>query len=419
LPQPGEPGNETWGLDSWKYVGNMAAWAPLTADAKLGYVYIPFSAPTNSWYGGHRPGINLYSDSLVALDIKTGKLMWYYQLIHHDIWEYDIASAPVLGDITVAGKRIHAVMQASKNGFLYVFDRKTGKPVWPIEERPVPKSTIPGEWTSPTQPFPTKPPPFDRQGSSEADLIDFTPELHAKAVELSKQYVLGPIYTPPSLKSDAPDGKKGTLAIPGGWGAGNWNTGAFDPETGVYYAVSRTEPGVYGMSKTDDPKATIEYAFGEAHEHRPGEARPDYRRGIGPEGLPLIKPPYGRITAIDMNKGEILWQVANGDGIRHHPLLKDLNLPPLGSPGRPAALVTKTLLFVPESSDAIMGGAGVSGPSKLRAYDKATGAVVWDADLPAGATGGPITYLSGGKQYVVVPVGGKKYGSGWVAFTLP
>jgi glucose dehydrogenase len=418
LPQPGQPGNETWGKGSWKYSGNMAAYAPLSADAKLGYVYVPLSAPTNDWYGGHRPGNNLYSDSLLALESKTGKLVWHHQLVHHDLWEDDLAAPPVLGDITVNGKRIHAVMQAGKNGFLFVFDRRTGKPVWPIEERPVPASTVPGDAASPTQPFPTKPPAFDRQGFSEADLIDFTPELHAQALAIASHYVMGPMYTPPSMKSTDPNGKQGTLTLPGGWGAGSWNTGAFDPDTGIYYAVSRTEPLINAMLKTDDPKATVEYARGEAHEARPGEHALD-DHVIGPEGLPLVKPPYGRITALDLNRGDMLWQVANGDGIRNDPRLQALHLPPLGSPGRPVALVTKTLLFVPESSDAMMGGAGIAGPAKLHAYDKATGKLVWEVDLPVGSTGGPISYLAGGKQYIVVPVGGKSYGAGWIAFALP
>ena len=418
LPRPGEPGNETWGKESWKFSGNMAAYAPLSADARLGIVYVPTSAPTNDWYGGHRPGNNLYSDSLLALNIKTGKLMWHYQLVHHDLWEDDLAPPPVLGDIIVNGKRIHAVMQAGKNGFLFVFDRKTGKPVWPIEERPVPPSTVPGEAASPTQPFPTRPPAFDRQGFTEADLIDFTPELHAQALAIARHYLWGPMYTPPSMKSADPNGTQGTLTLPGGWGAGSWNTGAFDPDTGIYYAVSRTEPLINAMLKVDDPNATVPYARGEAHALKPGEHASD-DHVYGPQGLPLTKPPYGRITALDLNKGDILWQIANGDGIRNDPRLKGLNLPPLGSPGRPVALVTKTLLFVPESSDAMMGKAGVRGPTKFHVYDKATGKLVWEMDLPVGSTGGPISYLAGGKQYIVVPVGGRSYGAGWIAFALP
>ncbi len=395
----------------------MAAWSSLTADEETGYVYIPLTAPTASHYGGHRPGINLYSDSLVCLDTKTGKLVWYYQLIHHDLWEYDAATSPILGDITVDGKRIKAVIASNKTAFLYVFDRVTGKPVWPIEERPVPKSTAPGEEAWPTQPFPTKPPPFDRQGFSEADLIDYTPELHKKALEMVSHYVMGPLFTPPSVRSDEPDGKKGTLVQPGGWGAGNWNTGAFDPETGIYYAVSMTQAGSFGLVANPDPKNPMLYGTGPL----PGAPRQRQQQQGGAlaiEGLPIYKGPYGRITAIDLNQGTIAWMVPNGDGPRDHPLIKDLHLPPLGTPGRPAPLVTKSLFFLGEASDAVMGRAGIPGAAKFRAYDKTTGQVVWEKELPVGTTGGPVTYLSNGKQYIVLPIGGKGYGAGWVAMAV-
>ena len=420
LPHKGEPGYDTWGKGSAEYVGNMAAWASLTADEKLGYVYIPLTAPTASHYGGHRPGMNLYSDTLVCLNAKTGKLVWDYQLIHHDLWEYDAATPPVLGDITVDGKKIHAVIAANKTSFLYVFDRVTGKPVWPIIERPVPKSTVPGEEAWPTQPFPTKPPAFDRQGFSEADLIDYTPELHKEALEIASHYVMGPLFTPPSIRSDEPNGKQGTLVLPGGWGAGNWNTSAFDPETGMYYAVSMTQAGSYGLIKNPDPNNPMLYGTGRL----PGTPRPspEHRvEGAGRlsiDGLPIYKGPYGRITAIDLNQGTIAWMVPNGDGPRNNPLIKDLHLPPLGTPGRPAPLLTKTLLFLGESSDAVMGRAGVGGEAKFRAYDKSTGAVIWEKELPVGTTGGPITYLANGKQYIVLPIGGKSYGAGWVALAL-
>ncbi len=431
MPREGEPGVETWGKESWKFVGNMGNWGPMTVDEKLGLVYVPLTAPTLSYYGGHRPGKNVYSDSLVAINAKTGKLAWYFQTVHHDLWDYDLASPPILGDITVDGKHIKAVMAASKTSFLWVFDRETGKPVWPVEERPVPQSKVPGEESSPTQPFPTKPPPFDRQGVTEDDLIDFTPALHQEALKIAKQYVMGPIFTPPSLISKEPGGTKGTLELPGVWGSGNWNTGAFDPETAIYYAVSRTDPTVYGLVKSDDPEATIDYQIGgEPRRYDGGEkpqnsSRPDPRRNNllpvppkGPSGLPLLKPPYGRITALDMNKGDKLWTVANGDGPRDNPLLKNLNLPPLGEPGRPAPLLTKTLLFVGEASDAISGRHGSPGARKFRAYDKATGQVIWEKELPAGTTGGPITYLANGKQFIVVPIGGKSYSAGWVALAI-
>lgn len=422
LPRKGEPGYETWGKGSAEYVGNMAAWASLTADEELGYVYIPFSTPTASYYGGHRPGMNLYSDSIVALNAKTGKLVWSYQLIHHDVWEYDAATPPILGDITVDGKRIKAVIASNKTGFLYVFDRVTGKPVWPIEERPVPKSTVPGEELWPTQPFPTKPPAIDRQGISEDDLIDFTPELHKKALEIASHFVMGPLFTAPIVIDDGPNGKLGTLALPSDWGAANWNTGAFDPETGMYYAISMTLPTVYGLRRNPNTNSPMLYGEGPPPPapKKPGEPERPRREfpDLTVDGLPLTKPPYGRITAYDMNQGTKVWMTPSGDGPRDHPLLKNLNLPPLGSTGRPAPLLTKSLLFLADSSNAVMGRAGVSGPAKFRAYDKASGQLVAQIDLPVGATGGPMTYLLDGKQYIVLPVGGRGYGAGWVALGL-
>jgi quinoprotein glucose dehydrogenase len=414
LPKAGQPGRETWGAGSADIVGNMGQWAPMSADEALGIVYVPLTAPTNPSYGGHRPGDNLYSNSLVALDARTGRKVWHYQMVHHDLWDSDNASAPALGDIRVNGRVVKAVMQPNKNGFLFVLNRVTGKPVWPIVERAVPQSTVPGEITSPTQPFPTKPPAFDRQGVTEDDLIDFTPEIRQKARELVAEYEIGPLFTPPSLISDAPGGKRGTLGMPGAWGSANWNTGAFDPETGVYYAVSMSQPGVFGVSKAKDGAPGMAYVPGRGGR---SSANRSSAYGIGPEGLPLLKPPYGRITALDLNKGDKLWTVANGDGPRDHPLLKDLNLPPLGTIGRPAALVTKSLLFVGESSDVVL-GAGIPGEAKFRAFDKASGQIVWETTLPAGTTSGPVSYMAGGKQYVVVAIGSAKAGAKWVAMAV-
>jgi glucose dehydrogenase len=413
LPQGGEPGHETWPDDAATQVGNMGAWASMSADEKLGYVYLPLTAPTNSYYGGHRKGDNLYSSSLVVLDAKTGKKVWHYQMVHHDLWDYDNASPPTLATLKVNGKTIDAVIQPNKTGFLFVFDRKTGVPVWPIEERAVPQSTTPGEYTSPTQPFPTKPPAFDRQGITPGDLIDFTPALAAEAKKMADRYALSPIFTPAMLYQ--PGGKIGALTAPGAWGTGNWNTGAFDPETGMYYAVSMTLPGSFALSKPKKEGATIAYGWADNIPDEPEEGL----YGIGPQGLPLLKPPYGRITAYDMNKGDKLWTVANGDGPRDHPALKGLKLPPLGNIGRPVPLLTKSLLFLGESSDALYGKVGVSGPSTFRAYDKKTGAVVWHTSLPAGTTGGPVTYAVDGKQLLVVPVGSKAYPGEWVALGLP
>jgi glucose dehydrogenase len=439
-PRPGEFGDDTWG-DALPYSGDMGGWGALSADEESGYVYIPLTAPTNAMYGGHRPGENLFSNSLVCLDSKTGKRVWHFQMVHHDLWDYDNIGAPVLGDITVNGKRIKAVMQPNKTGFVYVFDRLTGEPVWPIEERPVPQSTVPGEKTWPTQPFPTKPPPFDQQGLTEDDLIDFTPALRAEALELVKHYVIGPMFTPPSLVTEGPNGKKGTIVVPGTWGAGNWNTPSFDPETGIFYAASITIPYINDLEKPADPKATMPYALKQVGPPLPSQASNNgaVQGAFGPtspaqearsermqraheptlsSGLPITKPPYGRITALDLNRGERLWMVPNGDGPRNHPLLKDLHLPPLGTAGRAAPLITKTLLFIGEGSDAIPGVPKDAWGKHFRAYDKATGKVVWEMELPAGTTGGPMTYMAQGKQCIIVPIGGKDSPPEWIALGL-
>lgn len=411
LPAEGQAERASWGGDSARTAGTMGAWAPLSADAERGIVYVPTSAPVG-YYGGARPGDNIYSNSLVALDAKTGQKLWYHQLVRHDVWDYDVASAPTLGRITVNRKTIDAVFQPTKAASLFVFDRVTGVPVWPIENRPVPASAVPGEVMSPTQPFPTKPPPFDRQTISEADLIDFTPELRKEAMGIAARYTLGDVFTPPALRGA--DGKQGVLVAPGAWGAGNWNTGAFDPETGHFYAVSTTIPGVYALDKTESERSTIAYGLLGKDPDPPAETN----YGIGPRGLPLLKPPYGRITAYDMNRGEIAWMNANGDGPRNHPELKGLDLPPLGTVGRPVPLVTGSLLFVGESSDAIYGEQGIAGPSTFYAYDKADGSVLARIPLPAGQTAGPMTYVAKGRQYVVVSVGARGHAPEWIALAV-
>ena len=406
VPHDGEYGADSWGNGSRSVSGDLGSWCCISADESLGYVYIPLTAPTAAYFGGFRPGDNLFSNALVALDAKTGKRVWHFQMVHHDLWEYDTVGPPTLGEITVDGRRIRAVMQPSKTGFLYTFDRVTGAPVWPIEERPVPASTVPGEQAAATQPFPTRPPAFARSGLTEDDLIDFTPELRTKARELARQFVIGPIFTPPSLVSSDSGGKQGTLMVPGSWGSGNWNTGAFDPDTGIYYAFSHEIPRVYRVAKTTEPDAEMDY-------YSPNRDAPYI------DGLPIIKPPYGRIVAIDMNRGEHLWTAVNGDGPRDHPLLKDLHLPPLGIASRPTALVTKTLLFIGDGSNTFGGLHPSMWGKKFRAYDKATGTVVWETELPAGTTGGPMTYLVKGKQFIVVPIGGRDEPAEWIALALP
>jgi len=421
IPDEGQPGHETWGKDSWRIVGDMGAWAPLSADPELGLVYVPLTAPTLSYYGGHRPGDNKWSSSLVALDTRTGRLVWGQQLVHHDMWDYDVASPPVLADITVKGKPVKAVIQVNKAGNLFVFDRTTGAPVWPIEERPAPPSTVPGEATSPTQPFPVQFPPIEQQGITDADLADFTPAIKAEARELVSHYVIGPIYTPPSV-IDIGKGKLGTLEAPGVWGAGNWNNGAFDPETGIYYAVSRNLPDVFGLYKTG-PEATIDYAVTNPRDVLAGTG---FKPGLPSpitlaSGLPVLRPPYGRISAYDIGAGKRLWTAPNGDDpkVRDNPALKGVKLPALlGNTGRGAPLVTRSLLFLADASDAVSGGAGIHDGARLRAYDKMTGQVVWQHDLPAGATGAPMTFMAEGRQYIIVPVGRAGVSAGWVAFAL-
>ncbi len=406
VPGEGEPGVETWGDGSWKHSGDLGSWCCLSADEELGIVYAPLTAPTAAYYGGHRPGDNLYSNSLVALDAATGQLVWHFQMVHHDLWEYDTVGPPTLGELLVDGRRIRAVMQPSKTGFLYVFDRATGEPVWPIEERPVPQSDVSGERTSPTQPFPTKPAPFARHGIEVDDLIDFTPELRARARALADSFAVGGIFTPPSVVSNAPGGKRGTLMLPGSWGAGNWNTGAFDPETGTYFAFAHEIPRVYRLERATDPASEMTY-------WSPNRDAPYL------DGIPITKPPWGRLTAIDMSTGEHVWSVANGDVLRDHPLLRGLDLPRLGIASRPAALVTRSLLFLADGGDVFGGVQPNMWGRTFHAYDKATGEVVWETELPAGATGAPMTYLHQGRQFIVVPIGGRDDPPEWLALGVP
>jgi quinoprotein glucose dehydrogenase len=419
VPRPGEVGNETWEKDSWAYSGQANLWSLISVDEELGLAYLPLTSATNDMYGGHRPGDNLFANSLVCVRCATGQRVWHYQIVHHDLWDYDLPSAPILVDITVDGKPIKAVVQLTKQAFAFVFERTNGRPVWPIEERPVPTSDTPGERTSPTQPFPTKPPPFDRQGVSIDDLIDFTPELRAEAIELVKQYRIGPMFTPPSIRGEGAGATRGTVQLPGSVGGADWQGAAFDPDTGMLYVVSITGPFVADIVKGDPKRTDLDYV--------PGlRAYPP-----GPKGLPLLKPPYGRITAIDLRRGEIAWMTPNGDGPRDHPLLKPLKLPPLGHPGRGGILATRTLLFVGEG-DPVMVRAGSrlrpemplsiapgAGGNKFRALDKATGAMVWETAFAAGTTGAPMTYMYGGKQYIVVATGASDVDPEYVALALP
>ena len=418
IPRAGEFGTDTWEDGSWEYTGHAPVWALFSADEELGYVYMPVSSATSDMYGGHRKGDNLFSQSLVCVDATTGERVWHYQLVHHGLWDYDPAHGPVLMDITVDGRAIKAVTQLTKQAFAFVFDRVTGEPVWPIHERPVPQSTTEGERTSPTQPFPTKPPAFDRQGATVDNLIDFTPELRAAALEIVSRFTMGPMFTPPTVVSDDPNGNQGTIQLPGSQGGADVQGAAFDPETGYLYVPSITAPFVADIIAGNPDQTNLRYLHGQ-------------RRWIGgPRGLPLFKPPYGRITAIDMNRGDIIWQVANGDGPRNHPAIRHLNLGPLGYQGRPAPLATKTLLFVGESGGFTPGGPRVTedmlieyspnyGGPWFRAYNKATGDIVWETELPAGTTGNPISYMHKGKQFIVVAVGSPEFAPAFIALALP
>ena len=408
IPQPGELGHDTWENGSWEYTGSATVWSVMTADDDLGYAYLPTGTPTHNWYGGHRPGDNLFAESLLCLECDTGQLVWYHQLVHHGIWDYDIASPPILADITVEGRAIRAVVQVTKQAFAFVFDRVTGKPVWPIEERPVSSSDVPGEQTSPTQPFPTKPAAFDRQGITVDDLIDFTPELRAEAVEIFDKYRSGPIFTPPSVRDESPGGTLGTLQLPSYVGGSNWNGAAYDPETQMLYVPSITAPILVWLRQPDPAVSNFRYIRGNRNVYIDG-----------PRGLPLVKPPWGRITAINLNTGEHEWMVPNGPGPRDHLALQDLELPWLGAPGRAAPLLTKTLLFLGDGSPSLVVVPPHGGGKMFRAYDKRSGRVLWQTELPAGTSGAPMTYLHEGKQYVVVAVSDNDHEGELVALALP
>jgi len=396
IPAKGEPGSESWLKGAAEFTGNAGVWAPMSADPELGLVYLPVESATGDRYGGDRPGANLFANSLVALDIKTGKMRWQFQIIHHDIWDWDNPSAPILANLP-NGKKI--VTQLTKQSFAYTFDRVTGKPIWPIKETRVPQTDVASEWTSPTQPFPTKPAPYDRQGFTEKDLIDLTPDIFAAAKVAAKPYRMGPLFAPASL-ADANDGTKGTLSLPSSTGGANWEGGALDPETGMLYVPSRTATDVLAL--VNDPKvSTVAYIQGGGRPPRVLDT------------LPLVKPPWGRITAIDMNSGEHAWWIANADTpseVATHPALKNVTLPRTGIATRAGLLLTKSLLFA---------GEGWGGSPVLRAHDKASGKILAEIKLPGSQAGQPITYLLNGKQYIAMFVGDGKTPGELVALALP
>lgn len=383
-PQPGEFGHETWEKDSWKFVGHTNVWAPMALDAERGLVYLPVTTPSNDYYGGSRPGANLFAESIVCLDAATGQRKWHFQIAHHGLWDYDLASPPVLVTITVAGKTIDAVVQLTKQGWAFVFDRVTGEPVWPIEERPVGKSDVPGEASWPTQPAPVRPPAFSEQGVTLEDAFDLTPALKVEAQAELKKYRLGPMYTPPSLE--------GTVGRPGNIGGANWGGGAFDPETGLLYVKTTNQGFISKIAKPD------------RSESNPRRDEVDYelvgRGGMPnlPNGLPLLRPPYGHLTAIDLNRGDISWRVAFGDfaPLRSNPALKGVPLPKrLGSPGAAGVIVTKGGLVIGGGND-----------TAIYAFDKTTGQEIWNLPMPRPVTATPMTYRTkSGRQFIVVATG--------------
>jgi quinoprotein glucose dehydrogenase len=408
VAQEGEPGVETWEKDSWKQTGNANVWAPMSADEELGYVYLPVSTPTNDYYGGDRPGDGLYGDSLVCLEAATGKKVWHYQLVHHGLWDYDTPAAPNLMDITVGGTRIKAVAQVTKQAFVYVFDRVTGKPVWPIDEQPVPASSVPGEQASKTQPVPTRPAPIDIQGVRDEDLVDFTPEIHKEAQDIVAKYDHGPLFTPPS--------ERGTVQVPSVAGGASWSGGAIDPETGMLYVGTYRLPFVVTVRKPNSGESTYDFI---------GE----FRYLPGPRGVPLLKPPFGSMLAIDMNSGEHRFRLPVGHG-EIIPSLRALGVSgQLGFPTRSWALLTKNVMIVVQSGYFSTPRLNLAlrrriadlnnFDPKLWVYDKADGAMLAEIDLPANAVGAPITYMANGKQFIAFPTGGGPLTEELIAVALP
>ena len=413
VPKPGEFGYDTWEDGSAAYTGNLSAWAPLSGDEELGYVYIPLEMPTGDFYGGHRPGDNLFGDSLLCLNAKTGKRVWHYQTVHHDVWDFDLPSPPILADVTVDGRERKIVAQPTKQGFLFVFDRVTGEPIWPIEERPVEQSKVPGEKLSPTQPFPTKPAPFEMQGTSEDSLIDLTPELKQEALALAAQYQMGPLFTPPIVQDEG--GKIAMLMLPNTRGGANWPGGALDAETGIVYIASANRMTSLALYKPEAGRSDMSYVA------TYGYTSSTSNRNLGPQGLPLAKTPWGKITAIDLNTGDHLWAIPNdepADYVKNHPALKGVDLSGVGNPERSTLMVTKTLLFAGVGAGLFNNDHGAGNPY-FRAIDKATGEVLHRMELPSGTTGIPMTYMHNGRQYVVVAVGGEGHPAELVALAVP
>jgi quinoprotein glucose dehydrogenase len=447
IPRPGEFGNDTWLNNSWAVNGNTGVWTQITVDEELGLVYLPVESPTSDFYGADRPGNNLFGESLVCVDLKTGQRKWHFQVVHHPIWDYDLSSAPILADINVNGRAIKAVAVPSKEAFLYVFDRVTGQPVWPIEERPVPKGDAPGEWYSPTQPFPTKPPAYARQAVTVDNLIDFTPALRGEALQVIEKFKMGPMFNPPAVSK--PGGPIAALTLGTTGGGTNWPGAGYDPETHTVYAQAHNSQVVpIGLIEPPEGFSDIKYVLGfagqpfrvsegpgfgsaadfpQAPRTRPAAGAvpaPAQAEGGGVrttvQNLPLVKPPYGVLSAINLDKGELSWQVPHGDtpdAVRNHPALKGLNIPKTGQPGSVGLIVTKTLVVVgdPQVTTTPQHPRG----AMLRAYDKATGKEVGAVLMPAPQSGSPMTYMVNGRQYIVVAVSGGNYSGEYIAYRLP
>jgi quinoprotein glucose dehydrogenase len=449
IPRPGEFGNETWENGSWANNGNTGVWTQMTVDEDLGLVYLPVETPSSDFYGGHRPGDNLFAESLVCVDLKTGKRKWHFQIVHHPIWDHDLSSAPILADINVGGKAIKAVALPTKQSMLFVFDRVTGQPVWPIEERPVPQTDVPGEKTSPTQPFPTKPPAYARNFVAVPDgLIDFTPEMRAQARDLISRYKNGPIYLPPVVGD--PKTFLGAMQLGNASGGTNWPGAAYDPETHIVYAQANQAavspislrmppPGFsdirYVLGRNDTEfRISDGPGFGTAADAPQQQRRPAAApKPVAPakpaaepvgaltvQGLSIVKPPYGVISAIDLDRGDIKWQVPYGetpDAVRNHPALKGLNIGNTGQPGSVGLVVTKTLVILGDSQ--VTTTPQHPRGAMLRAYDKATGKEVGAVLMPAPQSGSPMTYMVDGKQYIIVAVSGGAYSGEYIAYSLP
>ncbi|MGD2168496.1 MAG: PQQ-binding-like beta-propeller repeat protein [Gammaproteobacteria bacterium] len=410
VPQPGEPGYESW-LDgsAERGAGNTGVWAAISADEELGLVYLPVESPYGDMYGGLRPGENLYGESIVAVDLHSGEYRWHYQLVHHPLWDYDIPAAPILVDAVKDGERVPALAQATKQGLLFVLDRRTGEPVWPIDEIPVPEGSVPGEWYSPTQPMP--PIRYGHQGVAIDDLIDFTPELRAEAEAIVAEHRIGPIYTP-AVPFD-PNGPISTLMVMGG---SNWQGGAYDPDSQIVYVTANVDLNSMTICRYSESAAMPRgICLG------PDAGNFGGLRDIDVQGLPLLKPPYSTIAAIDMKRGEVLWEIPNGETpeeIRNHPALAGVELGRTGRAGRPTgALATKTLLIVAEpgygpTPDGTRG-------SMLRAYDKATGQELAAIQLPAPQSGTPMTYMINDRQFIVIAVSSPEHAGELIAYALP